>query len=156
MDELLLDTTYILPLFGLKVNLRDFNANFPMLMSKFLTSYNPIALVESKWIILKLIKKNPSKREDLLEAYRVGMNTLMNDHRLRQTMLTDQRTEEIADNLLLEEGLNDYVDRLIYATAAHLNYGLLTEDKDLHRIGRSGKLDKPKKITNWEKLIQEL
>lgn len=88
MDELLLDTTYILPLFGLKVNLRDFDTKFPILITKFLASYNPIALVESKWIILKLIKKNPSKREDLLKAYRVGMNALRSDHRLGQTILT--------------------------------------------------------------------
>lgn len=156
MDELLLDTTYILPLFGLKVNLKDFDTNFPILMGKFLASYNPIALVESKWIILRLIRKNPSKRGDLLKAYRIGMSTLGSDNRLRQTILTDEMIEEIADRLLLEEGLSDYVDRLVYATAAHLNYALLTEDEDLHRIGKSGKLDKPKKMTNWEKLIQEL
>jgi hypothetical protein len=151
MDELLLDTTYLLPIFGLKVDLEDFEIIFPELLATRSISFNPIALVESKWIVLKLIRKNPSTKNILLEAYRLGLKTLKEDHRLRQTALTDETIEEIADKLY-HEGLKDYFDRLIYATAVRTNSSLLTEDEELHKLGESSHWHRQKRIINWEKL----
>lgn len=155
MDELLLDTAYILPIFGLQTDLKDFERAFPRLLGSHSVSFNPIALVESKWIILKLARRDHSKREILLEAYRVGLKTLGGDRRLRQTALTDDTVEEMADRLLLE-GLRDYFDRLIYATAARMNCSLLTEDEELHKMGESTRLRRPKRVLKWEKLVKEL
>ena len=48
MDELLLDTTYVLPIFGLNIELRDFEKTFLKLLKSYSVMYNPISLVEAK------------------------------------------------------------------------------------------------------------
>lgn len=73
MDELLLDTTYLLPLFGLGVDLRRFESVFPRLLHAYSVIYNPISLVESKWIMLKLIRRRAQNKDSLLQAYRRGL-----------------------------------------------------------------------------------
>ncbi len=155
MDELLLDTTYVLPIFGLQTDLKDFEKTFPKMLGAHSVSFNPIALVESKWIILKLARRDPSKRDVLLEAYRAGLKTLWGDRRLRQTALTDEAVEEVAD-ALQREGLRDYFDRLTYATAVHMKCSFLTEDEELHKLGDSSSVPKPRRIVRWEKLVKEL
>ena len=156
MDEVLLDTTYILPIFGLKVDLKDFETIFPRLLDSLSVTFNPVALVESKWTVLRLARSAPSKKDILLEAYRVGLKTLKGDHRLKQTALTDETIEETADKLLFQEGLKDYFDRLIYSTAAHMNCSLLTEDEELHKIGGSSRFRRPRRVVNWQKLAREV
>ena len=118
MDELLLDSTYLLPVFGLRVDLTDFPTLFPSLLDSYSVMYNPAALIEAKWIILKLGRKTPAKRERLLEAYRAGLRALEPEERLMQTTLTIPGVEEVADMLLGEHGVKDYFDRLTYATAS--------------------------------------
>ena len=56
MNELL-DTTYFLPLFGIKIKLKDFENIFPKILSNYKVMYNPISFIEAKWIILKLLKE---------------------------------------------------------------------------------------------------
>jgi len=57
MDKLVLDTTYLLPLFGIRIKLKDYNKLFPLLLKKYAALYNPISIIEAKWIILKLCRK---------------------------------------------------------------------------------------------------
>lgn len=153
MDELLLDTTYILPIFGLKVELKGFQTTFPRLLNTRPVVYNPVTIVEAKWIVLKLVRKNPASGDALLRAYRSGLRALQSDERLKQTVLTDDAIEEVADRLLTQAKLKDYFDRLIYATSSHLGCTLLTEDGELHKIAMSGRMPKPKRIVRWEELI---
>jgi PIN domain nuclease of toxin-antitoxin system len=65
----------------------------------------------------------------------------MTDKRMKQTRLTDGAVELIADRLLTDNRLNDYFDRMIYATAAAENSHLLTEDKAL--VGLTGAVGEP-------------
>jgi PIN domain nuclease of toxin-antitoxin system len=60
----------------------------------------------------------------------------MTDKRIKQTWLTGSTVELIADRLLTYERINDYFDRMIYATAAVEASHLLTEDKVL--LGLTG------------------
>ena len=151
MDRLILDTTYLLPVFGVDVGLEDFREVFPKLLSRYSVAYNPISIVEAKWIILRLSRRTPSQRELLLKAYRRGLRALLSDERLEQTPLTNHGIEEIADQLLTRAGIKDYFDRMIYAAAAHLHALLLTEDEDLRACAEKD-LPKPKKTLSWKEL----
>ncbi len=155
MDELLIDTTYLLPVFGVSTGLENYEQLFPMLLNKYSVLYNPISTVEAKWIILKLARRE-ARGQRLLTRFREGLKALLSDKRLSQSVLTNHEIEEIADILLVKEEVKDYFDRLIYATAAHHNAILLTEDKKLLRITRQGNLPKPKKALNWSELAKEL
>ncbi len=101
--------------------------------------YNPVSLVEAKWTILRLGRKEPSKKDALLGAYRTGLKVLASDDRLKETPLTSEAVEAVADELLLEDGVMDYFDRVIYGTASERNCALLTEDEELLKLKRSGR-----------------
>ena len=153
-EELVLDTTYLLPIFGIDVRLKGFGELFPRLLASYAVLYNPVSLVEAKWIVLKLSGGDPSRKELLLKAYRLGLRALLSDRRLKQTGLTNPDVEEIADELLLKAGVKDYFDRVIFATAAQQGAILLTEDEELMKIGLTG-IPRPKEVISWEKLIAE-
>ncbi|MGC9148588.1 MAG: PIN domain-containing protein [Sulfolobales archaeon] len=56
---------------------------------------------------------------------------------MKQTILTNSEIERIADELLTKHGIQDYFDRMIYATAVHYDLVLLTEDNQLHELSRT-------------------
>ncbi len=132
-ESILLDTTYLLPLFGVSMGLEGYEELFPRLLGEYEVMYTPLSLVEAKWIILRLVKRRPEFRDELLREYRAGLETLMVDERLRPTVLTNGLIEDVADRLL-GLGLLDYFDRMIYATAYYYNSLLLTEDDSLHAM----------------------
>jgi len=150
--EILLDTTYLLPVFSVDVGLKGFKKYFPKLLVEHEVYYSPASLVEAKWIVLALVKRGV---EGLLEAYRVGLRALLSDVRLRQTPLTTPEVEEVADEAL-KEGLKDYFDRLLFATAACLDLVLLTEDEELHELLRRWRAPKPKGALTWREAVEKL
>ncbi len=156
MAKLLLDTTYLLPIFGVSVKLKDYNVLFPRLINKYSILYNPVSLVEAKWIITGLSRRKPSIREVLLNRFREGLRAILGDERFSQTALTNDEVEEIADELLLRYGVNDYFDRIIYATAVHYNIMLLTEDKELHNLLENKDAPKPRGVIRWDDIIKRL
>ena len=152
MDKLLLDTTYLLPLFGVGVKLEGFTNLLPGILNEYTVLYNPISIVESKWIVLRLMRRHPSMRENLLITFRDGLRVLLESEKLVQTSLTSPEVEEVADRLLIEGGVKDYFDRIIYATAVKHNLTLLTEDKDLLKLTLIKEMPKPKKVIKWSEL----
>jgi hypothetical protein len=153
MDRLLLDTTYLLPIFGVRVGLERFETMFPLLLDKYSVVYNPISIVEAKWIVLRLSRRRSQKRKLILERFREGLKVLLNDERFSQTIITNSDVEEIADRLLLEAGVRDYFDRLIYSTAAYFSAILLTEDETLKGINLED-LPCPSKVIKWSELAE--
>ncbi len=154
MDKLMLDSTYLLPILGVRVGLERFETRFPLLIDEYKLIYNPISIMEAKRIVLKLVKKHLQKRELILKRFREGILALFSDKRLAQTIITNSDIEEIADRLLLEIGIKDYFDRLIYSTAAYFNAILLTEDKSLKVEAED--LPSPRKVIKWRELIKGL
>ena len=147
-ERILLDTTYLLPLFGIHLNLRGYEEMFPRLLGEFEVLYTPVSLVEAKWIILKLARRKPTLRDRLLREYRAGLDALMADERLRATVLTNSMIEDIADHLL-GLGLRDYFDRMIYATAYYYDSILLTEDEALHDIRSKAGEYAVREVISW-------
>lgn len=147
--ELILDTTYLLPIFGVGVGLPRYELLFPRLLEKLSVGYNPLSLVEAKWISLGLSKNLPDRRDILLSAYRRGLTAILSDERISATELTRPEMEAVADRLLFEFGLADYFDRMIYSTAVVRNAVLMTEDADLLRLARSPDAPKPREAVRW-------
>jgi hypothetical protein len=148
VEPLLLDTTYLLPVFGIDVGLAKFETKFPEILDEYDIRYNPVSLLEAKWISLRIGRH--SDRDKFLARYRSGLGAIMTDKRMKQTRLTDGAVELIADRLLTDNRLNDYFDRMIYATAAAENSHLLTEDKAL--LGLTGAMGEtmPRSVFSWK------
>jgi len=144
MDRaLMLDTTYLLPLFGIDVPLQRYSEIFPKLVTQYEVWYTPLSLVEAKWIILKLVKRETRKKEIYLEKYRRGLGVILADSRLKQTELSTPQTEYEADGLL--DMVSDYFDRMIYATSKQLGSTLISEDRVLKTFDG---------VISWDELIQ--
>ena len=156
MDELLLDSTYLLPIFGLKVDLEDFPNLFPFLLDLHSVRYNPAALIEVKWVILSVSKKHPRKKEAFLQAYRTGLRALEGEKRLTQTVLTTQTIETVADDLMERWSVKDYFDRLTYATASYSQATFLTEDSQLLELSRTSQAPKPRATFTWRDITPSL
>jgi len=155
VERLVLDTIYLLPLFGVDVGLKGFAEHFSRVLDGFEVWFNPVSLVEAKWVVLRLLRRDPSRREVLLLRFRRGLEALMLDERFRQTVLTNAAVEEVADRLL-GLGVEDYFDRMIYATAVYYDAVLLTEDEELHRAAELEGAPRLKGVVCWEELLREL
>ncbi len=151
-EPLLLDTTYLLPVFGIDVGLASFESKFPKTLDEYDVRYNPVSLLEAKWICLRIGRH--SNRDKLLERYRSGLSAVMADKRMSQTRFTDGTIELIADRLLTDNRVNDYFDRMIYATAATENSHLLTEDKVLLGLTDTKREPVPRSILSWKGLLK--
>jgi len=60
MKKLLLDTTYILPLIGIEINIPNLREKIISLAKNFKLMLNSLSILEAKRKILKLAKKNHS------------------------------------------------------------------------------------------------
>lgn len=156
MDELLLDSSYLFPIFGIELEYRNFESLFSNLTEKYALKYNPASLIEAKWYVLRKSKKERGWADALFQSYRRGLLSLQRDKRIESTSLTNERIEELADSLLTKFAIRDYFDRIIYSTAAELQCILLTEDGPLHELFRKVEnidLPKPKQMMKWRDLL---
>ena len=69
MSSILLDTTYILPLFGIGVKIADLREKILILAKRYQLMINSLSILEAKWKVLKLAKKNPN----LLDSFSEGL-----------------------------------------------------------------------------------
>ncbi len=155
MIKILLDTTYLLPIFGIGISLREYSKVFPALLDKYEVYYNPASIIEAKWVTIRLLKTYPNKKQRILSRFRLGLKVLLSSERIRQTELTNPKIEEVSD-ILLDIGLKDYFDRLIYATATTYKMILLTEDRVIHEIAQKKSIPKPPEVIRWENIVSTL
>jgi len=156
LDKILLDTTYLLPIFGININFQGYENYFPKILTKFNVFYNPISIIEAKWIVLSITKHyGKEERSRRLARFRIGLHSLLWDRRISPTPLTNPDIEEFADRLLIELNLKDFFDRIIYSTAKYYDAILLTEDKTLLKIARSTS-NYSLRAVNWKSLIKNL
>jgi predicted nucleic acid-binding protein len=151
LNRILLDTSYLLPLFGIDVEIDGLKENFPKVLKRFEVYYSPISLIKTKFIILRLLKEGIN----LLEDYRVGLDSILAEDLLKPTLLTNSEIEDVADKLLIDKGLKDYFDRMIYATAVVFKLALVTEDRKLTELASNYSL-KPPKVYSWKTLQLKL
>lgn len=134
--RLFLDTTYIMPLAGIeteKFGTEDFAELCSTKGLELLLS--PISLVEVKWIIIAETRGRPSLRRRLRLRYRDMLRFILYGGVVRLVPLLDEGIDE-EENRLLDLGIRDYFDRVIFAAALHYADALLTEDDELHGLWR--------------------
>ncbi len=61
MDNLLLDSSYLFPIFGVGLEYRDSESIFFKLPDEYSVKYSPVSLIEAKWYVLKQSKKKGKK-----------------------------------------------------------------------------------------------
>jgi PIN domain nuclease of toxin-antitoxin system len=155
--KILFDTTYLLPLLGIKVkNLRNYNDYIARIIDTNSVYYHPISLIESKWKLIHLTREISREEKRLIYSrYREGLNYILESDKFTQVEFTNPNIEEEVD-YLIEKGYRDYFDLLIFTTAYIENMTLITEDEELALIPGEINRYREMKILKWSQLTESL
>ena len=156
-EKILFDTTYLLPLLGIKIKgLNEYDKYISEIFDAYDVYYHPISLIESKWELISLKKKmDIEKWENATYRYKQGLNYILKSNKLTQLRFTSAEIEEEVD-YLIKRGYRDYFDLLIFFTAFIENLTLITEDDELKEIPDRFKKYEDVEVINWNKLIKML
>ncbi|MGQ4891600.1 MAG: PIN domain-containing protein [Candidatus Njordarchaeia archaeon] len=154
-ENILIDTTYLLPLFG--IDLQQFQKKDleKLLDSKINIWFNPISLIEAKWVIYKIAKKDQVLLNSLREIYNETIDNLISGYNIKPTPLINSEIDNL-ENLLYDHGIKDFFDRIIASTAKIVTGVLLTEDKELRTVLVKIREFKDLKILSWKELVKQL
>lgn len=124
MKRILLDTTYILPLFGISVRIPNLKDKLISLAQDSKLFINSLSLLEAKWKVLKLAKRVP----ELTESYLEGLFFILNRRVIEVVNFYEYEVESIATALNRFHG--DYFDCSILASAYVYADIFVTEEKE--------------------------
>lgn len=156
--NLLLDTTYVLPLFGIEINLDDsFREEIKQLWKKGVKNYN--IYLSSASIIESVYKLNREYRNsedpEILNRYHTVLPTII---RSKNVKIFDSFLNPVIAEISMKirnYGHKDLMDCWIAASAIGMNAFFLTEDKELKSLLRKYSELKIKKIIDWKMLRKE-
>ena len=148
-NKILIDTTYLLPLFGIEIEKFSLQNMQYLLEVDAEVIYNPISLIEIKWVILKLTKKNKKTLKQMRETYNETLEYLTTTDEIKQTPLITPEISQLEDKLN-DHGIKDCFDRIITATAKIYADIFLTEDKKLVQQVKTIKEFEDLTITSWQ------
>ena len=139
--KLLLDTTYFLPVIGIRVRdlsqdiiIKLINRGFKILVSE-VTLFEMLAK-GGKYVALG--KLTPAR-------VTIGIRALVHDERISKVPIYD--TDVMLTAIKLRRVLTDFIDCIILSSAIHYADTLITEDEDIHDQITSNEI---------RKLIQEV
>jgi len=113
-----------------------------------------VSLIEIKWIIISKTK-NMKLRKTLREKYNKGLDVLYYRSRIKIPSLITPEIDEI-ENKLLDFGLSDYFDRIIFSIAFHEADILLTEDQEIHSMWKDHQdIFEGLVVISWEHFLQK-
>ena len=150
--SLILDTTFILPLFGIKVKMDDdFETDLKEVWKneiKGYTVYLPsICLIETIFKLLNVYKK--TNDFSVLDRYQMILPTLLNLPINIFNCELNPKASMIA-SIIRHSGHPDFMDCWIAATAVALNGIFLTEDIELKKILKKIPETKNLVVSSWE------
>ncbi|MHA1257200.1 MAG: PIN domain-containing protein [Promethearchaeota archaeon] len=157
IKPLILDTTYILPLFGIKIiELSDFKKISGQLWSNGLKGYDlyipSICLMEVMFKLNGEYRKN--KDAGILNRYSIALPSIISSKSVQLiNPLLNPETNRIA-TILRHAGHTDLMDCLIAASAASLKGIFLSEDLELSKIMKVIPETKDVPFWSWKDLIK--
>ncbi|MFQ6126373.1 MAG: hypothetical protein ACE5R6_17445 [Candidatus Heimdallarchaeota archaeon] len=154
----ILDTTYILPFFGIDIDVPGLKRDMETLLTKkkrkirFVVS--SCSMIEAKWIVLSEYRK--TRNPEVLDRYMEASLSLIwgKQVQLHHSFL-DESTNSIADRLWIL-GHQDLMDCWIAGSAAALNGTLITEDDVLKAIMRECSETREIKTFTWDEFLRTL
>jgi predicted nucleic acid-binding protein len=136
INKILLDTTYILPLFGIEIKIDpDSNEKLKMIWDRNLKDLkfylSSVSLIETMYKLLGEYRKK--ENFEILNRYQMILPTILNSPIQIYNPELNAKASLIATKIR-HFGHPDIMDCWIAATAALLKCSLLTEDSELEEI----------------------
>ena len=157
INSIILDTTYVLPLFGIKIELSlKFEEQIKLLWKNGINEYKvflpSVCLIET---VFKLLNEYRKKNDfNILDRYQLILPTILNSPIDMFNPELNSKASLIA-SLIRHSGHMDFMDCWIAGAAVALEGILLTEDKELEKVLRTIPETKTVIIWSWNKLITE-
>ena len=155
INSIILDTTYVLPLFGIKIGLsQKFQEEIKLLWKNGIKEYNiflpSTCLVET---VFKLINEYRKQNNfSILDRYQLILPTVLNSPINIFSPELNPKASLIA-SIIRHSGHYDFMDCWITGAAVALDGILLTEDKELVKVLRTIPETKSVIIWSWNELI---
>jgi len=150
--SLILDTTFILPLFGIKIEMgNDFESDLTQIWKNKIKGYDvylpSICLIETVFKLLNVYKK--LKDFNILDRYQKILPTLLSFPINIFNCELNPKATKIA-SIIRHSGHYDFMDCWIAATAVVLDGVLLSEDIELKNILKKIPETKNIFVSSWE------
>ncbi len=158
INSIILDTTYVLPLFGIKMDLsQDFQEKIKLLWKNGIKGYEiylpSTCLIET---IFKLLNEYKKKEDfSILERYQLILPTVLNYPIKIFNPELNPKASLIA-SIIRHSGHLDFMDCWIAGTAAALNGIFLTEDYELEKVLNSIPETKSVIIWSWNTVVTKI
>ena len=149
--SIVLDTTFILPIFNIQTKSFTKKDLKTLINTKFELIINQALIIEAKWVLLALIKKGVIEDIDsAYEDFNMGLRFIKYSNRFKFVDILDENVDLKENYISKTIGIKDYFDRLALATAQTYGEILLTEDKEILNL-RDKKTKKlgDTTILNW-------
>ncbi len=158
INSIILDTTYVLPLFGIKIDVSlKFEEQIKLLWKNGIKKYDiflpSICLIETVFKLLNEYKKQNDF--SILDRYQLILPTVLNSPVNIFNPELNPKASLIA-SIIRHSGHLDFLDCWISGAAVALDGILLTEDKELEKVLRTIPETKAVIIWTWNKLITEI
>lgn len=129
-----LDTTYLMPLFGFGTSIQDLDAQFRegLVSNRFLFLFSPVSIIEIKWQVIKLSRKN-ANTDAVEHRFSRTLSSLKDDARFSPVNFLDANINDISFELR-KLGHSDYFDIIIASSALWEASIFVTEDDPLKYI----------------------
>lgn len=150
--DILIDSTYLLPLVGIKVLGLSENPLGTLINQGFNVKINQISLFEAIGKALREAEKSLNK-EKTMKRIEIGIKSILLDTSVEKFPVCE--VETIGDAIrLYESGLDDLPDCFITVTASVHTGLLLTESKDIETAAK--KADIKLKLVKWKDFVEKL
>lgn len=143
IDRLVVDTSYLLPITGIKVKGISVET-IECILDNYEVYYPVVMLVELEAVVLREARKSQLANipEDAIE----GINTIVYSPQIR--LVLPEGTDLVIAYELVKLGWKDIFDSMLYATGVRLNAHILTLDNSFKQFLKNNKLEYEHLITH--------
>lgn len=134
MIKVHLDTTFLMPLFGIEPSIPNLKREFLEVLkaNDFKFSFSVVSIIEIKWQVMKLIRLG-TDAEKLEKKFSQALISLKEDERYQSIELIDSKINDLSFEFR-KLGHKDYFDTVIASSALWETEILITEDNSLKEV----------------------
>lgn len=134
MIKVHLDTTFLMPLFGLEPSVSNLKREFLEVLeaNDFTFSFSVVSIIEIKWLVIKLIRLGTDV-EKLEKNFSQALISLKEDERYESIDLIDSKINDLSFEFR-KLGHEDYFDTIIASSALWESEIFITEDNPLKEV----------------------